>query len=219
MEIDPAKLVFDIICFLAPQGAGKDTHARLLTAKLPKEAVVEISMSGVLRHYRKKDAKFDALVERIMARGKLVGDAIVVERLLMYISEECVGKKLFILNGFPRSAAQAFGLWAIALRLIPSAPRIGVIQLMLETDKAFKRCIQRRAEMIQRKETPRDDDNPTEIRERLETYEDNLPGIIAALRLFAKIVEIDADQSIETVEKLVTEAVVGGNVETTEDCE
>lgn len=219
MEIEPAQLAFDIICFLAPQGAGKDTHARLLAAKLPKEAVVEISMSGVLRHYRKKDPKFDALVERIMARGKLVGDAIVVERLLMYISEECVGKKLFILNGFPRSAAQAFGLWAIALRLIPGTPRIGVIQLMLETDKAFKRCMQRRAEMIQRKETPREDDNPTEIRERLETYEDNLPGIIAALRLFATIVEIDADQPIETVEKLVTDAVIGGNVETTEDCE
>jgi len=212
MQINPAMLEFDIICFLAPQGAGKDTHARLLASKLPQSVVVEISMSSVLRHYRKKDPNFDALVERIMARGKLVGDAIVVERLLMYIREECIGKKLFILNGFPRSAAQAFGLWAIAQMLIPDAPRIGVVQLILDTDKAFGRCMRRRQEMIERSETPRDDDNPAEIKERLQTYDHNLPGIIAALRLFAKILEIDADQAIEVVESLVTEAVTGGKV-------
>lgn len=212
MQIDPAMLAFDIICFLAPQGAGKDTHARLLASKLPQDLVVEISMSAVLRHYRKKDAEFEDLVSRLMARGKLVGDAIVVERLLMYIREECAGKKLFILNGFPRSAAQAFGLWAIGLSLIPNGPRIGVVQLCLSSVKAFERCMKRRQEMIERGEAPRDDDNPEEIKERLDTYEHNLPGVIAALRLFAKILEIDADQAIEVVEDLVTRAVTGGAV-------
>lgn len=210
MKIKPESLVFDIICFLAPQGAGKDTHARLLASKLPAHMLVEISMSAVLRHYRDKDDEFDKLVDRMMARGKLVGDAIVVERLLMYLREECIGKKFFILNGFPRSAAQAFGLWAVGQILIQGDLRIGVLQLCLSSEKAFARCMARRQDMIDRKETPREDDNPTEIRERLQTYEQNLSGVIAALRLFAKVIEIDADQPIEVVENLVTEAATGG---------
>ncbi|HEY1036981.1 MAG TPA: nucleoside monophosphate kinase, partial [Candidatus Paceibacterota bacterium] len=137
------KLKYDLIAFVAPQGGGKDTQMEILKASLPCETTALISMSDVLRHYRSTDREFDEQTSLMMARGILIGDDIVVGRLMKYIQEECRGKTTILLNGFPRTIAQAFGLWAIKCHVLGPQARVAILKFELSKEDAYKRCLKR----------------------------------------------------------------------------
>lgn len=85
------------------QGCGKGTQASLLEKAFD---LVHISVGDIFRWNIQHHTKLGAQVKRIVASGNLVGDDI-VEEIVRRRLEQHDWNYGFILDGFPRSAAQA----------------------------------------------------------------------------------------------------------------
>ena len=98
-----------ILVLLGPPGAGKGTQAARLTAE---RGLVQLSTGDMLRAAIASGSELGARAKAVMAAGELVSDAIVngliAERL--DVAPEHPG---FILDGYPRTQAQAEALDAM----------------------------------------------------------------------------------------------------------
>ena len=92
-----------ILVLLGPPGAGKGTQAKLLTTEL---RIPHISTGDMFRDHKARGTELGKQIQAIMDAGGLVTDditnAMVKERLAR---PDCGGG--FILDGYPRTAAQA----------------------------------------------------------------------------------------------------------------
>lgn len=91
---------------LGPPGAGKGTQAKKISAQLK---IPQISTGDMLRHAIALNSPLGMRVEKIIAEGKLVSDEIMIGLIQERISQpDC--EKGFLLDGFPRTIAQAEAL-------------------------------------------------------------------------------------------------------------
>ncbi len=91
------------IVLLGPPGAGKGTQAKLIAEHYD---IPQISTGDLLRAHVKNGTRLGGLAKDIMARGELVPDELLYDMVAERLREaDCdLG---FILDGFPRTAAQA----------------------------------------------------------------------------------------------------------------
>ncbi len=94
------------VILFGPPGAGKGTQAVKLAAKL---RVPHISTGDILRHHAEKGTKLGQKAHEYMAAGKLVPDELVIEMVRRRLREKDA-QRGFILDGFPRTLAQAKAL-------------------------------------------------------------------------------------------------------------
>ena len=92
------------IILLGPPGAGKGTQARLL---IEGRGLVQLSTGDMLREARSSGTEMGLRVAKVMDRGELVTDEIVIGLIKEKIEQ---GGKGFIFDGFPRTLAQADAL-------------------------------------------------------------------------------------------------------------
>jgi adenylate kinase len=168
------------IIFGAP-GSGKGTYSALLKNKLNLDV---ISMGDIFREIMKEDTSLGQTVKSYVKAGLLVPDEITLEILKQHIAKIPKGYG-FILDGFPRTLAQAQTLETIAnidviLQLVVpdwiiiervSGRRIcrncgAVYNLQFLKPKVDGVCDKCGGELYQRS-----DDNPEVIKIRLELYE------------------------------------------------
>ncbi len=93
------------LVFVGPPGAGKGTQAKLLCERLH---VPQISTGDMLRAAKASGKLPQELVEK-MSQGALVPDEVVV-KLIDERTQEADAKNGFLLDGFPRTVAQAESL-------------------------------------------------------------------------------------------------------------
>ncbi len=95
-----------ILILLGPPGSGKGTQAAFIKNKLD---VPHLSTGDILRKSVKDATDLGKIVDKIMSKGKLVPDTLVLDIIKERILEEDC-KKGFILDGYPRNISQAESL-------------------------------------------------------------------------------------------------------------
>jgi len=152
------------LILLGPPGAGKGTQAQRL---VESHGLVQLSTGDMLRAAVRAGTPVGLQAKDIMARGELVPDAVVVGIIADRIEEpDCI--KGFILDGFPRTVAQAAALDAMLLAKGTALDH--VIELKVDEAVLMKRIETRVAEMTARGEPVRPDDNPEALKIRLDAY-------------------------------------------------
>lgn len=175
------------IILLGPPGAGKGTQARIL---MDKYGIVQIAAGDLFRENVKTGTPLGKQVEAILKEGKLVPDEITIKMIAERLDKpDC--KNGFILDGFPRTVAQAE---ALEKMLNEKGVKLdAVIQLAVDDEKLIERISGRyscsgcgegyhdkfkqpaQADSCDKcgakdKFVHRPDDNAETVRTRLETY-------------------------------------------------
>ena len=97
------------IILLGAPGAGKGTQAKQLAEKL---GLAHVSTGDLLRQNVSKGTDLGMRAKDFMNKGGLVPDELVTEMLVKRLDEPDLGKG-FILDGYPRTIAQAQSLDAV----------------------------------------------------------------------------------------------------------
>ena len=95
------------LILLGPPGAGKGTQASRLRQDF---SLPYIATGDLLREHRAAGTELGQAASRYMESGELVPDELVIEMILEKVEEE--GDDGFLLDGFPRTVAQADALGA-----------------------------------------------------------------------------------------------------------
>ena len=94
------------VVFLGPPGSGKGTQAKLLASRL---AVPAISTGEILRAAVSERKPLGVQAKAVMDTGELVSDELMVA-LIRDRTQQADAASGFILDGFPRTLAQAAAL-------------------------------------------------------------------------------------------------------------
>ena len=180
---------------LAPPGAGKGTQAERLIARLE---IPQISTGDMLRAAVAAGRELGGRAKAIMERGEFVPDEVVIgvaeERLA-----QADAQRGFVLDGFPRTTAQAEALDAILART--GTPLERCVALVMGEEALVARLL-KRAQI-----EGRSDDDEETIRMRMRVYRDHTEPLITYYRARGLLREVEADATIDEVEKRIEEAL------------
>ena len=211
------------LILLGAPGAGKGSQAAHLVRKL---GVVHISTGDMLREARRSGTELGKKAAEYMDAGKLVPDEVVIG-----LVEERLGRpdaqKGFILDGFPRTVAQADALLALLEKMgkkidhvilleVPeevlvrrlsgrrSCPKCGrPYHVEFSPPKNDNLCDECGVELVWR-----EDDRPEAVRQRLKVYEEQTAPLIDYFENKGMLRRIDGQGTVEEVLQRVL-AVLG----------
>lgn len=183
------------LILLGPPGAGKGTQAKILVEAY---GIPQLSTGDILRAAIAAQTPLGLEAKAIMDRGDLVSDAIVngivSERL---DAEDC--RPGFILDGFPRTLAQAEALDGM---LDAKGIKLdAVIELTADADELVRRVIQRS------KDSNRPDDNPEVIRKRLDVYQTSTAPLVDYYTRQGLVKTVDGMAPVENVTSAIKTAL------------
>ena len=189
------------LILLGPPGAGKGTQAQQLVAKY---GLVQLSTGDMLRSAVKAGTPIGRQVQNIMAHGALVPDDIVVALVEQRI-EQLDARKGFILDGFPRTVAQAEALDRVLTKHALALD--AVIELKVDEAALVRRIESRIAEMTARGEALRPDDNPQVLHRRLAAYREQTAPLIAYYRRRGVLHSVDGMAPVPEVARHIEAAL------------
>ena len=183
------------IVFLGPPGSGKGTQAKLLAERLKVPA---ISTGDILRAAVRSRTALGLQAQAIMERGDLVPDELIVALIRERIAERDA-RDGFLLDGFPRTIAQAQALEkmladrgdTLGAAVNFAVPEAVLVQRMLGRAQAENRA----------------DDRPDVVSERLRVYREKTEPVAGFYRERGVMADVDGVGSIAEVASRVDDAL------------
>ncbi len=202
------------IIFLGPPGAGKGTQAKVLIEKFN---IPQISTGDMLRENVAKGTELGMKAKEYMEKGQLVPDEIILSMVKERLSQPDA-QKGFILDGFPRTVAQAEALdkileemgkkieYVLAL-IVPdeelvirltgrrTCKKCGMMyHIKFKPPKEEGKCDVCGGELYQRP-----DDNEETVRNRLKVYHEATAPLLDYYKKKEVLFEVDGSKTIEEI--------------------
>ncbi|MFI5013628.1 MAG: adenylate kinase [Hyphomicrobiales bacterium] len=189
------------LVLIGPPGAGKGTQAARLVEKF---GLLHLSTGEMLRAAVAAGTPTGLAAKEIMARGELVPDDVVVKIIEDRIARRDAAKG-FVLDGFPRTVAQAQALDAM---LSEKGLKLdAVIEFEVDAEKLVDRIV-KRAEEAKRAGLPvRKDDDPAVFGTRLGAYRAQTAPVSAYYRGTAKLKAVNGMNPIDVVTQAIDAAL------------
>ncbi|MCI9086451.1 MAG: adenylate kinase [Clostridia bacterium] len=206
------------LVLMGPPGAGKGTQGEILSKRL---GIDTISTGVMLRTAIKEQTEVGKMAEKYINDGKLVPDDVIVKIVKERLEKpDCV--KGFILDGFPRTTAQAEALTESGVKIDK------VLSLEVEDEKIVERLSSRREcrecgapyNVISNKPAAegkcdkcggdliqRSDDNPDTIKNRLNVYHEQTEPIKAYYEKQGLLVTAKGEEELSDTTKNVAVAL------------
>ena len=206
------------LILLGAPGAGKGTQAEILSAKL---GIPTISTGNILRAAIKEGTSIGLEAKSYMDAGKLVPDSVIIGIVAQRLEQpDCSGG--FILDGVPRTIAQAEAIETMGIRIDK------VLELQVEDNVIVERMSGRRVcekcgasyhiinkkskvegvcDLCGGKTVIRKDDQPATVLDRLKAYHEQTEPLVDFYRTRGKLAEIKFCPSIEETTAEVMKAL------------
>ncbi|MDA1352992.1 MAG: adenylate kinase [bacterium] len=200
-----------IMIFLGTAGSGKGTQAQKLSENLD---IIHLSTGDLLREARDNKTELGKAAESYIAAGDLVPDALILDLIKESLTDPKIREKGCILDGFPRTIAQAEGLSSLLEALSISLDKVFLFDISLE--ETIERLGGRRIcatchRIFHIKHNPataeshpcdgnlkiRVDDTEEKIRYRYTVYQEQTAPLIDYYR--SKLVTLDASEAPDKV--------------------
>ncbi len=212
-----------VIILLGAPGAGKGTQAQRIVERY---GCLHVSTGDMLRGAVAAGTELGRLAKQFMDAGELVPDEVVIGIVRDRLAEADVQERGVLLDGFPRTIAQADALATVLADV--SLPVPVVVDMQVSEDEVVQRLSTRRmcrgcgaisnltregldvgdkcpkcgGEIYQR-----DDDNPEAIRERLRVYNAQTAPLVEYYQSRGLILTVCAEGSVESVNNCVMAAL------------
>ena len=183
------------LLLLGPPGAGKGTQAAKMIDAL---GVPHISTGDMLREAVAAGTDVGKRAKAVMDSGKLVSDDIVIAIARERLSQPDA-EKGFILDGFPRTLAQAEALDAMLGEL--GTPLEACLAITVDAEAVVARLLERA------KIEGRADDNEETIRERMRVYDAQTAPLLDYYGDRGLRIEVDGMGTVDEVAARITEAL------------
>ena len=179
-----------------PPGAGKGTQA---TAMVEKFNLCHLSTGELLRKEIAEGTELGLKAKSLIDAGSLVPDE-VVEGMIDNAFKTTEGVSGFLLDGFPRTIAQAE---ALDRMLAASGEEVTSVISIMIPDEMIKERIRHRAAI----EGRADDASDETVNNRIRTYHEKTEPLVDFYRKAGKYVEIDGTGTIEEVRGTIFNAM------------
>ena len=185
------------IIIFGPPGAGKGTQAQII---VDERGVVQLSTGDMLRSAIATGTELGMRAKLIMDAGQLVSDEIMVGMISERMAEDDCANG-FILDGFPRTVAQAEALDAMLDGRGVSLDK--VIEIQVDEVALFARIEKRAAETG----AARSDDNADVLAQRLKVYHNNTAPVIPYYREKGLLMSVDGMQAVAKVSEAIRQCL------------
>jgi adenylate kinase len=209
-----------VVLFGAP-GSGKGTQGPFLAERF---GIPQVSTGEILRENVREGTDLGVVAEGYMSAGDLVPDDVIVNMVRERITQPDAANG-FLLDGFPRTVAQAEALDRMIEKL-GDGPKLQVIHLLVPDEVLEKRlggrwtcpidgrvyneaelgdrrvCEDDGAELVQR-----DDDQPEAVTRRIQVYKEQTRPVLEYYRPQGRVHVVDGTKPVEEVRDDILQAL------------